>query len=442
MHDAPAVIVFCLLLLGFGLVSRQLEKMNISAPMAAVTVGLAVGTAGTNYIHGSLDSEITQILAQITLVVILFTDAARLRPRELLRFPTIPLRLLLIGIPISLCLGFVVAQWALPVLAFWPAFLVAALLTPTDAALGEATVSDRRVPLYMRQTLNAESGLNDGIMLPIILAFAELARLQAELRFPQRTIDMNQWIEFLSNQLVLGPIVGITVGLVGSLLIEISTRWEIMAETYQRLAAPALALLAFVAAEALHGNGFIAAFMAGLFFIGASEEVRENIESFGKAEGEQLSLLTFMLFGAFILPELLPRVDPRAVLYAIVSLTFIRIASVWLALTGSGLTWRDKLFAGWFGPRGIASLLFLIIILDDMNFIGDFLVEQTVVLTVLLSIFAHGITAHPAAAWFGWEMGSDAQPGEGIIKRRRRTSKTPKRHKSKEPPPISVTAKK
>lgn len=418
MHEATAAIVFSLLLLGYGLVSEFLERFSITGPMVAVSVGLVVGTAGYGYFEGNLSGNLTQILAQVTLVIILFTDAARLRPRELFRFPTIPIRLLLIGMPLSILLGFAAAQVMFPILAFWPTFLLAALLTPTDAALGEATISNPKVPLYMRQSLNAESGLNDGLMLPVILAFAELSRLYAEARFPARQIDIDQWMHFLSNQLVLGPAVGIAVGLIGSFCIGLATRYHLMAETYQRLAAPALGMLAFMAAESVHGNGFIAAFLAGLFFIGANEKVRANIESFGKAEGEQLTLLTFLLFGAFILPELLPRIDLKVIIYAVLSLTVVRMLSVWIALFGSGLDWRDKLFAGWFGPRGVASLLFLIIILDDMVFIGEFKVQETVVMTVLLSIFAHGLSAVPAAAWFAKFNGPpDRRPGDGFLPR-------------------------
>jgi len=416
MHETAAAIVFSLLLLGYGLISEFLERMSITGPMVAVSVGLVVGVAGFGFFEGRLEGGLTQILAQITLVIILFTDAARIRPRELFRFPTIPLRLLAIGMPLSVILGLFFAQLLFPILTLWPALLLAALLTPTDAALGEATVSNPSVPLYMRQSLNAESGLNDGLMLPVILAFSELARLHAEMRFPQRTIDVDQWIQFLSNQLVLGPAVGVAIGLTGSLLIGVATRHHLMAETFQRLAAPALAVLAFMAAESVHGNGFIAAFLAGLFFIGANPQVRANIESFGKAEGEQLSLLTFLLFGAFILPELLPRFDLNVLIYSILSLTVIRMLSVWIALTGSGLDWRDKIFAGWFGPRGIASLLFLIIIIDDMAFIGDFKVQETVVMTVLLSIYAHGITSGPASAWFAKHNGPpDRYPDSGLI---------------------------
>ncbi|NWG46353.1 MAG: cation:proton antiporter [Alphaproteobacteria bacterium] len=400
MHDGLAIIVFSLTILGFGLLSRLFERMSVTGPMVAVSVGILVGEVGYRTIEIELDPAFVEIIAELTLIIILFTDAARIRLSELVSHQTIPLRLLVIGMPLTLLAGVGAAMLLFPGLDFWVFFLLAALLTPTDAALGEAVVTNRRIPLATRQSINAESGLNDGLALPAVLLFLELSNLFGK-GYISVGLDAAEWRQFLVSQLVLGPVAGIGVGVFGGLLLDASAHRGWMEPTFQRLAAPALALLSYGIADLIGGNGFIAAFSAGLFLVAGHPDIRRRIDDFGKAEGEQLSLLTFLIFGAAIVPLVLDSMTWQTLVYAGLSLTVIRMVPVWLSLLFSGLKNRDKLFIGWFGPRGIASILFLFIIFDDVDFLFFDRVIAVVVATVLMSIYLHGLSSRPLAHWYG-----------------------------------------
>lgn len=401
MHDTLPIIVFSLTVLLFGLVSKRLEHSILTGPMFAVVVGILVGPLGLGTIHLGIESEVVQTLGKITLIIILFTDAAGIEARMLFSERTTPIRLLFVGLPLTIVMGAAIAFFVFPELGLWPAFLLACLLAPTDAALGEATVSDKRIPLSTRQSLNAESGLNDGLVLPAVLFFLALSNLSTpETR--GREVDLLEWGDFILHQLLLGPVVGCLIGIVFGKLLDWSSHLDWCTPTFQRLAAPALGLLAYAAAETVHGNGFIAAFMAGLVLWATHPDLKRRIGDFGQAEGQQLALLTFLIFGADMLPNALPYMDWRTLLYAVLSLTVIRMVPVAIALTGAAVDWRDRVFAGWFGPRGIASILFLLLVSEEMKFPGHDFIQATVILTVFLSIFLHGITAAPGASWYAW----------------------------------------
>lgn len=341
-----------------------------------------------------VDGPLVKAIAEITLLIILFSDAARLDCGRLLRERDLPFRLLAIGLPLTMVLGTLVALPMFDGVA-WPLLaLMALVLAPTDAALGQAVVGSPHVPERIRRAINVESGLNDGIALPPILAL--LAFIGSMGR-----IDAEHWIAFALLQLTVGPVAGALVGWGGGRLIEAASKAGWMNPTFQRLSCPALALLAYAAAESFEGNGFIAAFVAGLWLGVRSPEIRERMEAFGEAEGQQLSLLVFLVFGVAAVPQVLPYWDLAAIGYALLSLTLVRMLPVALSLTGAGLHWRGVLFVGWFGPRGIASVLYMLIVVDRIGFEGHERVVSVITLTVLLSIVAHGLTAVPLSRRFG-----------------------------------------
>jgi NhaP-type Na+/H+ or K+/H+ antiporter len=396
MHDYPIIIFAALLAYVFGLFSKLAERSPVTGPMVFVAVGILAGPLGLDWLEVSINAELVRVLAEITLVLILFIDASLIDLPALIRTRGIPLRLLLIGLPLTMGLGILLALPLFPGHSLWLLALMALILSPTDAALGQAVVKSQSVPERIRQAINVESGLNDGIALPpILLCVAVLAG------DPARQLGSGFWSNFLFTQLIYGPVMGAAVGWLGGLLVDWAARRGWMNDTFQRLASAALAMLAYAAAEEVHGNGFIAAYFAGLLLGVRSHAVRERLQEFGEAEGQQLALFIFLLFGLILVPAALPHWDSRAWIYAVLSLTVIRMLPVALSLIGARLDRPSVGFIGWFGPRGIASILYLIMVVGKLGAQKLKYVLAVIVLTVLLSVFAHGVTAVPLSGVYG-----------------------------------------
>ena len=396
MHDYPIIIFAALLAYVFGLFSKLAERSPVTGPMVFVAVGILAGPLGFDWLEVSINAELVRVLAEITLVLILFIDASLIDLPALIRTRGIPLRLLLIGLPLTMGLGILLALPLFPGQSLWLLALMALILSPTDAALGQAVVKSQSVPERIRQAINVESGLNDGIALPpILLCVAVLAG------DPARQLGSGFWSNFLFTQLIYGPVMGAAVGWLGGLLVDWAARRGWMNDTFQRLASAALAMLAYAAAEEVHGNGFIAAYFAGLLLGVRSHAVRERLQEFGEAEGQQLALFIFLLFGLILVPAALPHWDSRAWIYAVLSLTVIRMLPVALSLIGARLDRPSVGFIGWFGPRGIASILYLIMVVGKLGAQKLKYVLAVIVLTVLLSVFAHGVTAVPLSGVYG-----------------------------------------
>ncbi len=358
--------------------------------MAFVAFGFCLGPHGLGILDLGVGHGGIHFLAELTLVVVLFTDASRIDLKLLRRDHDIPVRLLTLGLPLTVVLGAGLATLLLPQFNFWECALLAAVLAPTDAALGQAVVSSPKLPVRIRQSLNVESGLNDGIALPGVLILLSVA---CALGNPG---DVGYWVQFTAKQVILGPLVGIAVGYLGGKLLESGNRRGWINVSFLNLSALALALIAFAGAELVHGNGFIAAFTAGLAFGNFSRAVCE-VHTFAEAEGQLLSLLIFLIFGAVMVPEALELATFPILLYSLLSLTVIRMLPVTLSLLGSRLRPGTVLFLGWFGPRGIASILFGLLIVQNSSLPNHEGLVPIVTLTVLLSIFGHGITANPLA---------------------------------------------
>lgn len=390
------VIFFAaLLVFAYGLVSALADRSPVTAPIVFVTVGIIASPLGLDLLTVSVASEAIQVIAEITLILILFTSASTIGLRRLKSEYATPLRLLAIGLPLMMLLGVLVASRLFDGVGFWLIAAMALILSPTDAALARAVVSSRRVPEEIRDAIAVESGLNDGIALPPILACIAAASASAGM-----PADFAHWGLFTLTQIAFGPVAGAAVGWGGGILIDRATERRWMEPVYQRLAAFALAVLCYSLAEGLGGNGFIAAFFGGLTLGARSHRVRERIHEFGEAEGEQLALFVFLIFGVAMVPLAVPHLDPNALLYAVLSLTLIRIIPVALSLAGSGLDWRSVAFIGWFGPRGIATILYTLILVGELGVDGNERVLSVIVLTVLLSIFAHGISAVPLSSLY------------------------------------------
>ena len=395
MTEYPIFAFMALMILGYGIFSKLSAKSVVTAPMVFMTVGLLVSFFVTDIIQVSPKASYVKVLAELTLMLVLFVDASTIDREKLNQDRSLPLRMLGIGLPITMLVGALIAIPLFPGEPVWALVLLAFILSPTDAALGQAVVTDEQVPLRVRQTINVESGLNDGIALPPILVC--LAVLSGD---SGDGIDTTYWLGFIAKQFVFGPIIGGLVGWVGGRLVENSSKRGWMSHTYQMLASLAIAILAFSLAELIHGNGFIAAYFAGLMLGTRTKAIRERIHEFGEAESQILVLFIFLLFGMILVPISFPYWDWRALVYALLSLTIIRMLPVALSLIGSGLNQKTVWFIGWFGPRGIASVLYLLMAVIALGTEGYERVISVITLTVMLSVFLHGLTAIPFSKLF------------------------------------------
>ena len=395
-HPAIIVILGAVLIFGYGLVSRLAERSPITAPMVFVAIGTLAGPLGTGILSVKIDAGLVQVIASVTLVLVLFVDASTISVPSLIRERRLPMRLLLIGLPLTMLFGAIAGVIVFQDMRTWVVLLMALILSPTDAALGQAVVTNPIVPEKIRRAINVESGLNDGMSLPpILVCIAALSETGAT------HSGTAYWINFMLKQLILGPVAGIGVGWFGGLLVDKASRVGWMNETYQRLSSVSLAVIAYASAEAMHGNGFMSAFFCGLALGTRTPAVRERIHEFAEAEGQQLALFIFLMLGLILVPATIHYWDVRAWIYAVLSLTVIRMIPVALSVIGSKLDSASVSFIGWFGPRGIASILYLLIVVGRIGKSGYEYMLSVIVLTVLISVFLHGISAVPLAQIFG-----------------------------------------
>ena len=387
--DSLAVFTIAVLFFLYGITSRKLQRTIVTGPIFFTVLGFIAGPAALQIIPLKISNTVLHYLAEITLVLVLFTDAANIDLKQVRQDHNLPVRMLVLGMPLTIVLGTLCGFLLLPHVSLWEAALLAAILTPTDAALGQAVFNNHKVPVRIRQALNIESGLNDGIALPFVLIFAALAGSAFE---AGKTV---YWLVFIVKQLLLGPIVGMLVCYVGAKLVAFTHREGWMDENSEGIVALALAFSSFALAEFLHGNGFIAAFIGGLTFGNTMGRTCKFIYKFTESEGQILTLFTFTAFGSAMLPIALANISLSLVLYALLMLTVFRLVPVCLSLLGSGIRPVTHFFLSWFGPRGLASILFVLLILEKVDLSGKETVFYASIITVTMSIFLHGITAGP-----------------------------------------------
>ncbi len=400
--EQTALVVLMAAVFLWGVVSARLERSDLTAPIVFTCLGAAL--AGLGQADGSAAPEQLRPLVEVTLVWVLFSDAAGVRVHDLRFDVGKVLRLLAVGLPLTVLAGWGLALWLFPALGVWLALLVGAALAPTDAALGLPVVTNRKVPSRVRRLITVESGLNDGIVTPVVMvAIAGAAATEG--------VDGAIGSGSALVELVIGVGVGVCIGYTGGWLLRWARRSGWAAEDVTGVAVLALALLAYLAAVAVGGNGFVAAFCGGIAF-GAAAGRRGPAElAFLEQTGGAVSLLVWAAFGAVGVPIVVDRLDWTLLLYALLSLTVVRMAPVALSLVGSGSDRRTVLFVGWFGPRGLASLVFGLLALEEIGPAADEAVA-VIAVTVLLSVVAHGISAAPLAARYG--RAAAAQPAGAV----------------------------
>lgn len=387
MYQNVAILAAFLLI--YSAVAGRVERSWLSGPIVFTAAGLLLGPFGLGFVRLNLSTEGLRTLAELTLAMVLFTDAANADFDIVRRNIGVPERLLLIGLPLTIVLGFLVAMVLFPGLAPLEMALLAAMLAPTDAALGKPVVTNPRVPAVMREALNIESGLNDGICVPIVVLLLGLA-VGTQLEHG----TMFHAVKVVIEALGIGLAVGLVLTWLTVRMLRFAERQGWISEHWQEVPIVALAAACFAAAQAIGGSGFIACFVGGLLLSGLRQAHKEELLRGAVATGEGLALLTWVAFGIGAVAQIIAHFSWPVLLYAVLSLTVIRMVPVILCLAGTGMRLSDKLFVAWFGPRGLATIVFGVIILNE-KLPGNDTIIAVAGGTVLLSVIAHGISANP-----------------------------------------------
>ncbi|MES9989587.1 MAG: sodium:proton antiporter [Candidatus Thiodiazotropha endolucinida] len=419
---SEAILLFILLGIAlFALFSGPISRSSLTPPLVFAALGLLMSPVGLGWIDLTLDNRVLHTIAEITLILVLFTDAARIDLKCLRSDHDLPVRMLLIGMPLTILAGMLAGIILLPQLLWVEALILAIILAPTDAALGQAVVSSAKVPVRIRQSLNIESGLNDGIALPALLFVISIAAAV------HGGNQEDGWLGFVAQQLIFGPVVGALIGGIGATAINWAISRGYLTHEFCNIYLLTLAFIAYLAADLIGGNGFIAAFVAGVATGNRLEHVNREIYEFAESEGQLLNLIIFFLFGAVLLPQVWNHMNWALIAYAVMSLTLVRILPVLASLTGKKLRWETRLFLGWFGPRGLASLLFVLLVLDHAQFIHATQIFDAVIVTVGISVIAHGLTAKPGVGLYAAALKICERRGDSISSEQRTVTPMPLR---------------
>jgi sodium/hydrogen antiporter len=390
-----------LLVAAYSLVAARLERLSISSAFAFVLIGILVSEDFLGILVLDPEAESVKLIAEITLALVLFGDASSVDLKGLRRDAGPVVRLLVPGLLLTIVFGTVLALGLFPGITLGVALLIGAALAPTDAALGQPVITDQRVPARIRRILNVESGLNDGIATPFV--YLALALVAAEATGSEVSIG-----GALSEGLI-GAAAGIAVGAAGGLLLLAADRRAWTSPASRQLAVLALSIGSYLVALAMGGNGFIAAFVGGLAFGVVTRQGAEDAVAFTEAQGSLLAIVVWTVFGITVGGSLIAGgLNVPAIAYAILSLTVVRMVPVALGLVGSKFQPTTVAFIGWFGPRGLASIVFMIIAFEDLHSArhDPDIVVAAIGWTVLLSVVLHGITAVPLARRYGARIAS------------------------------------
>ena len=405
-----SLAIVALALIAVAAFSKRLSGSPITPAIVFVSIGLLVGPRVLGEVDIPSTSSTVRALAEATLALVLFSDASRIDLMALRREISLPARLLGIGLPLTIAFGALAAAVIFGELTFWEAVIVGVILAPTDAALGQAVVTEPRVPGRIRQALNVESGLNDGICVPLL--FAAVAAADIESHISEGRTGMTLLLE----EVGYGVLGGVAAALVIGAVVIYAGRRDLIQGSWRQVIPAAGAALAYGTASALGGSGFIAAFVAGIVFRGVIKRDPEDMNRLTEEVGGALNGVTFIIFGAILLGPTLGELSWSLVLYAVLSLTVVRMVPVAIALLGSRVRLPTLGFLAWFGPRGLASIVFAVIVIEESQLPHENLIVLAIYLTVGLSVFAHGLTAAPLANryadWFDRHPRDKAPPVE------------------------------
>lgn len=378
--------------LAFAVTAQRLDRWSIGAPIVFLVVGVLLGPGVTDLLTVPVSGEPVKLVTEVALVLLLFTDASAVSITKVERDAFVPVRLLFIGLPLTVGLGALLAHAVLPGITWAMAALIATILSPTDAALSVPVVSDRAVPIRVRRALNIESGLNDGIATPVVVLLIAVVAGHDASGHGQTSGAL--------RSIAIALLVAVVVGVAGGRLVDWAGSRGMMTVLSGQLAVLVLALLAYAVALQIGGNGFVSAFVAGLIFGTVTRHERPESAEFTETTGLFLSFVVWALFGAALLGPMLTRpLQPGPILLALLLLTVGRILPVRLAMAGSRWHRSTVAFVGWFGPRGLASVVFLLIAAEELHLDSlDLPLVQAATWTIGLSVLLHGLTARPLVA--------------------------------------------
>lgn len=390
--------------LAFCLVAKRLASTILTAPISFIGFGTLIATLGLMPEEGT--ERLLHLVAEVALILLLFLDAAKIDPAALRRRHVWPLRMLLLGLPLGFALGLFFAWMLLP---GWPlavVAVVAAILLPTDAALGQPVISNPQVPDRARRALTVESGLNDGMALPLVLIFASIAAQNTD-------APAGGWLTFAVLQVTLGPLAGLIVGCIGGYAMIWAKQADITSDSYEGIGALSVAAIAYLSAVQLGGNGFLAAFGAGLGFGAVVGNSCKFLYEFTESEGQLVSWAAFFLLGALLVPEAIAHLTWPVFLLIITSLFIVRPLAIWLSLLGTDASPATRLFFGWFGPRGLATALFALLVVRQVDPEVSEPILHIAINAVWISAVLHGISAAPGARWYALRMQRDNRVNSG-----------------------------
>ncbi|MGZ4998753.1 MAG: cation:proton antiporter [Methylomonas sp.] len=377
----------------YSLMSRRMERTVVTAPILFTLAGIVLCRLPPAFSDPELKRQGFLLVAEIGLTMTLFTDAARIRLKSLTTNRNLPIRLLTTGMLLTILLGMVGAMLIFPDLTWQEAGILGAALAPTDAGLGMVIVNSSHVPARIRQALNVEAGLNDGLSVPFLMCFIAMALESSE----GAAAVLSRYI---GEQIGYGSLIGIAIGACGGWLLTLATRKRWMDESMQQMGLVSIPLLCVVASEATGASMFIAGYVAGFAVqLGFTEAGQRSVE-FTDTWGQLFDFFVFFLFGLLVARSW-SQFDAIHLFYAVFSLTLARMLPVALALLGSGLSRSTLLFMGWFGPRGLASIVLGLVYLEqEAHLPGESTIKHALMITVMISIFSHGLSALPGINYY------------------------------------------
>jgi sodium/hydrogen antiporter len=383
------ILIFASFIFIYSLIAKRIEKTVISGPFLTIIAGILIGPLVLNLVNMKMGIEGYKIIAELALALVLFNDAANTNIRELIKNVSVPVRLLLIGLPLTIVLGMLSGFILFKGFSWIELGILATLLAPTDAALGKPVVANESVPPKIKESLNVESGLNDGICVPVLFFFIALFSAQTG-----EGLSFSFGLILFAEEIGIGLIAGLATIFIMDKLVHYSENHQWISKSWKTVVIITLAFSCFTAAQLAGGSGFIACFTGGLLYSVLNRKYKHDLLEASEGAGDTLSMLTWFIFGSVVIEKNIQSFSWEVIIYALLSLTFIRMIPVFLSLIHTGIPWKEKLFISWFGPRGLASIVFAIIIFD-IGLPHKETIILTAVCTILLSVILHGFTANP-----------------------------------------------